>query len=153
MAEALADADQAIEAGATLGYGGQAAKQAVVAGVQAAMALGDTAKVEALLSMVEEASPGLRSPFLEGQAHRFRAMLHGDAGRYEAAEALFREFRLPFWLAVVQLEHAELLARGGRRDEAAPLLDEARETFEGLRAIPWLERTEAMGAREPVAGA
>jgi class 3 adenylate cyclase/tetratricopeptide (TPR) repeat protein len=152
-AEALADADAAIEAAATLGFGAQAVKQAVVAELQVATALGDTGKVEALLSMLEEAPPGLRSPFLEGQALRFRAALQGDERLYEAAEALFLEFRLPFWLAVAQLEHAELLVSGSRTDEAAPLLDDARETFEHLRATPWLERAaQSLGTREPVLG-
>jgi class 3 adenylate cyclase/tetratricopeptide (TPR) repeat protein len=152
--EALADADDAIEAVSTLGFGAQALKQALVVGLEAATALGDSAKAEALLSTVEEAPPGRRAPFLEGQAHRFRARLEGDERRYEAAEALFREFRLPFWLAVVQLEHAELLVGKGRVDEASLLLAEALETFERLDAKPWLERAEhAVAEREPVPGA
>ena len=52
---------------------------------------------------------------------------------------------MPFYLAVVQLEHAELLAPTGRADECGPLLTEAREIFERLRATPWLERVDALG--------
>ena len=52
---------------------------------------------------------------------------------------------MPFYLAVVQLEHAELLAGVGRSDECGLLLTEARETFEHLRAIPWLERLDPLG--------
>ena len=52
---------------------------------------------------------------------------------------------MPFYLAVVQLEHAELLAAAGLIDECAPLITEARETFEHLRAPPWLERVDALG--------
>ena len=52
-----------------------------------------------------------------------------------------------------QLEHAESLAEGGQAGEAAPLLAEARETFERLGAVPWLERLAAVsGEREAVAG-
>ena len=40
------------------------------------------------------------------------------------------------------LEHAELLAREGRETEAEPLVTEARETFEHLRAKPWLQRAD-----------
>jgi hypothetical protein len=48
---------------------------------------------------------------------------------------------LPFYLAVVQLEHGEWLMARGRPDDAQPLLAEARETFERLEATPWVERT------------
>ena len=51
---------------------------------------------------------------------------------------------MSFYLAVVQLEHAELLVGSDRADECEPLLAEARETFERLRAIPWLERVDAL---------
>jgi hypothetical protein len=51
----------------------------------------------------------------------------------------------------VLIEHAELLAQEGRAGEAEPLLREARETFERLRATPWLERVEAMSALRLVA--
>ena len=53
---------------------------------------------------------------------------------------------MPFYLAVTQLEHAEWLTAEGRNGEAAPLLDEARSTFGGLGAAPWLAQAEALGA-------
>jgi len=46
----------------------------------------------------------------------------------------------PFDRGVVLLEHGEWLGSEGRPREAAPLLAEAREIFERLRATPWLER-------------
>ena len=69
-----------------------------------------------------------------------------------AATAAFRTLAMPFWTAVVLLEHAELVARDGRQSEAEPLLAEARGTFERLRATPWLERVEASSAVRLVAG-
>jgi class 3 adenylate cyclase len=156
FADALTDADQALEAAATLGYAPQAAKQAVVAALEAALALGDSAKSHELISFLEEAPSGRRAPFLEGQAHRFRARLEGDEAGYAMAESIFREHELPFWLAVVQLEHGESLLEKELVDEAAPLLAEARETFDRLGATPWLERVTraSMPGREaePVAG-
>ncbi len=47
---------------------------------------------------------------------------------------------MPFWLAVVQLEHAEWLATRGRPREAEAMLGEARPVFDRLGAQPWLER-------------
>ena len=60
---------------------------------------------------------------------------------------MFREFGFVFYLAVTQLEHGEWLVGEGRDAEAEPLLSEARETFERLRATPWLERLDAAGMR------
>jgi len=59
----------------------------------------------------------------------------------------FREFGMPFWLAVTLTEHGEWLLSEDRVAEAEPLLAEARETFERLQAKPWLERVEAAEAR------
>jgi tetratricopeptide (TPR) repeat protein len=140
FAEALADADAATAAASTLGFAAQAVKQAVVAGAEAAFALGDSSKVEALIAPLEEAPPGRRAPFLEAQARRFRGRLTGDEAQYRAAESVFRELGLPFWLGVVLLEHAELLVREDRATDAEPLLGEAREIFERLEATVWLER-------------
>jgi hypothetical protein len=74
-----------------------------------------------------------------------------DEVGYKAAAGGFREYNFPFWLAVAQLEHAEWLAAHGRGAEAEPLLTEAREIFERLQAIPWLERADRVGeaARVP----
>ena len=148
FAEALADADDALAAASTLGFAAQAVKQAIVAGMEAATALGDTAKVEELVSSLEEAPPARRAPFLEGQARRFRARLAVDEAGYNAADSLFRELGLPFWLAVVLLERAELLVAQDRAGDAEPLLAEAREIFERLGATVWLERLD----RAPVVG-
>ncbi|MDQ3767085.1 MAG: hypothetical protein M3346_07040, partial [Actinomycetota bacterium] len=47
---------------------------------------------------------------------------------------------VPFYLAVTLLEHGEWLMRQDRNSEAAPLFQEARTTFERLKAKPWLDR-------------
>ncbi len=130
----------------SFGIGSQAVKQGLVEAVEAALALGERERADELLATVEALAPGLRPPYLEGQAHRFRARLAGaddtaETG-YTAAAARFRELEIPFWLAVTLLEHGEWLITQGTFDEAEPLLAEAREIFERLEARPWLERLE-----------
>ena len=139
-ADALADAEQTIEVSRTLGVAGQSTKQGIVEGIEAALALGDTAKADELLRIVEGVPAGTRPPYLDAQARRFRARMDGNAAGFEAAAAIFRELSLPFWLAVTLLEHGELT--GDR-----PSLDEAREIFERLEARPWLERLQAAASQ------
>ncbi len=153
--EALAHYEPTIEAGRTLGHGQQSVKQAAVVALEAAIALGDSAKARELIDSLEDASPSLQSPYLTAQAHRFRGRLDEDEAELEAASRIFRELELPFWLAVTLLEQSETLAAAGRVDEAAPYLEEAREIFGRLEATPWLERAEraTAGAEpEPVGG-
>jgi hypothetical protein len=59
------------------------------------------------------------------------------------AQELFRELEMPFFVAITEREHAEWLDEQGSSEEAEPLLAEAREIFERLRARPWLERVTA----------
>jgi tetratricopeptide (TPR) repeat protein len=110
--------------------------------------------VERRLRWFRNLRPADRGPFLEAQAERFRARLAAARGQADEAErgfkrgtALLREIAARFWLAVVLLEYGEWLAQAGRAEEAAPLLEEARETFERLEAKPWLERLDALGAQ------
>ena len=118
--------------------------------MEAAFALGEPAKIEDLLGLIESVPRGTRPPYLDAQAKRFRARLSGDSSGYEAAAAGFRELDLPFWLAVTLLEHAEWLAAEGRAEEAESHLGEARDILERLEAAPWLERVAAAAA-EPKA--
>jgi hypothetical protein len=66
---------------------------------------------------------------------------------FKQAAGRFRELLVPFYLAVVRLEHAEWLTAQGGADEADQLLAEAREIFERLEATPWLERLDALVPR------
>jgi len=95
-------------------------------------------------------------PIVQAQATRFRAQVavaRGEEARaeesFKIAAAAFRAYAMPFELARTQLEHAEWLVAQGRSDEAVPLVTEARETFERLRAAPSLERADALGAGMP----
>jgi hypothetical protein len=116
--------------------------------LEAAHILGQQGKTNELVEIVDRLSPGLRPPFLEATANRFRAHLAGDdpgADRhFAAAAAQLRGLDLPFHAAVVQLEYGEWLNARGRPDDAQPLLIEARETFELLQAQPWLDRVDAV---------
>ena len=143
LREALADVRAALETVPAMGLSFQTAKQAIVEGVEAALALGDTATAEELLTMVERThaaaclriSRRRRSASVRGSA--------GDAARLAAAAARFQELGLDFWHAVATLEQSEL-------DGDVSGLDEAREVFERLRARPWLERAQAASAARAV---
>jgi class 3 adenylate cyclase/tetratricopeptide (TPR) repeat protein len=152
---AESDAEGALAAGEegwatreALGTQHQNVKTSFVYGVEAAFALGLLDKVEEVVKQAEALRPGELPPSLEAHARRFRARLsaargeHDEVGaRFLSAASIFREYGMPFWLAVSELEHAEWLVEQGRADEAEPLFAEAREIFERLEATPWLERT------------
>jgi hypothetical protein len=121
-------------------YSYQQVKQGFVHAVEAALTLGRREQADQLLVRVEETPRGFRPPYLEAHVHRLRARLEGDEAGYTVAAARFRELSMPFWVAVTELEHAELLGSG---EEGERLLAEAREIFERLEATPWLERVDA----------
>ncbi len=60
----------------------------------------------------------------------------GSQPGFKAAEALFRQAENAFWLAVTLLDHGEWLLSERRDADAEPLLAEAREIFERLKAAP-----------------
>jgi len=138
--EALDDGEAAIEAGRVFGIAAQSAKLGLVEALEAARSLGEREKVDELLTLIEAVPPGTRPPYLDAQAIRFRALLGDNEAGLGAATERFRTIGIPFWVAVTQLEHGELLVGKGRADDAAQPLEEARETFERLGAAPWLAR-------------
>jgi predicted ATPase/class 3 adenylate cyclase len=150
---ALAAAEQAVATGEHFGIAVQSAKLGVLHALEAARALGDEARQNELLEIVDALPAGLRPPFLTATAQRFRAHLAGeDPGadrHFTAAETQLRALELPFHLAVVQLEHGEWLAARSRHSDAEPFLAEARETFERLQAGPWVQRVEAAQSSTP----
>jgi hypothetical protein len=141
FAEALADGAATIEAGPTLGADFQGVKHGVVDALEAALALGDSASAHELLAFIDGLSAGIRPPFFQAQAHRFRARMASDAAGLELAARLFRELEIPFSLGVTLLEHAELTG-----DETSRA--EAREIFERLGASPWLDKASATARQD-----
>jgi hypothetical protein len=104
------------------------------------------------MTRVEEATRGKGWGVVDAELARVRARFpeHDAIAELEESERRYREFEAPFQTAVVQAERAEQLVAAGRADEAARLFAEARDTFERLRAIPWLHRVEAGLGREQV---
>jgi class 3 adenylate cyclase/tetratricopeptide (TPR) repeat protein len=157
-ADALAAGEEAFDGRPVLSTSHQAVKLGFVEAVEAAFGLGKLDKVEQLVATVEALRPGEIAPFVRAQTLRFRARLaaaqdshDGVEPGFKQAESIFREFGIPFWLAVTQLEHGEWLLDQGRSEDARSLLDEAHTIFERLQAPPWLERAEQVmdGANQP----
>jgi class 3 adenylate cyclase/predicted ATPase len=151
--QALAAAEEVLTAGVVLRPADQAVKVAFPQALEAALTLGERERAEQLLTPIETLPPGLLAPSLRAHAARFRARLAAEDGEsrkaeqgFAAAAATFREFGMPFWLAVSLTEHGEWLADQGRAADAEPLVTEAREIFERLEANPWLERLDAARA-------
>jgi predicted ATPase/class 3 adenylate cyclase len=148
--EAMSAAERALEGRATHGLGSQDVKLGYLHALEAALALGEGDRAQELLAAIEEEPIGLRPPFLDACAHRFRARLAGEAptadGHYTAGAAQLRALELPFHLAVVLLEHGEWLVAQGRDADAEPFVAEAREIFERLEATVWLDRLEELQA-------
>ena len=156
-AEALAAAQKALAEVPVMGGSAQPIKDAFVEALEAASALGEIETVTELLARIDALRPRERTPYLQAQAARFRARLAAiarDRDRVEDdfkyAAHVFREYGVPFWLAVTQLEHGEWLVEQGSVEESEPLLDDAREIFVRLEATPWLERLDAVAGRERV---
>ena len=152
--EALAAADEALTTTLPIRPGDQSVKMAFPQALEAALALGERGRAEQLLATIEALPPGRLAPSLRAHAARFRARVAADDGEarkaergFAAAAATFREYGMPFWLAVTMTEHGEWLTAEDRSAEAEPLLAEARETFERLEATPWLARLGSAEAR------
>jgi hypothetical protein len=152
--QALAAAAEVLTATVGIRPADQAVKVAFPQALEAALALGERERAEQLLAPIETLPPGRLAPSLRAHATRFRARLAADDGEsrkaehgFAAAAATFREFGMPFWLAVTLTEHGEWLVSEDQASEAEPMLTEARGTFERLQAKPWLARVEAAEAR------
>jgi tetratricopeptide (TPR) repeat protein len=111
--------------------------------VETALMVNDVDRASEALVVVDAVPAGTAGPVVQAQAARFRARVEASRGDIQRAEdnfklaaAAFAEYGLVFLLACTQLEHAEWLVSVGRNEEAQPLLAEARETFEGLKATP-----------------
>jgi hypothetical protein len=148
-AEALAAGEEVVASRASLGLTHPSVKRGLVEAVEAALDIGDTAKADELLAIVQSARPGQVTLFLRAHAARLAARLAGRRGEIDsvepgflAAEQGFRDLGNPFGLGVTLLEHGEWMAGQGRVDEALPLLAEARDIFERLEASPWVERLD-----------
>ena len=147
--EALAAADRAVAVTAETGAGPRG--EGMLEALEAAARVSEN-ELRARLAQLDGLSRAEQTPFLRGQRARFQARLEpAEAdGLYLTATRLIGETELPFYLAVVQLEHAEWLTVQGRADEAEPLVADASATFERLRATPWIERAAAARSREPI---
>jgi len=112
----------------------------------------DEDKIRELLAVLDELHAGELVSFLRAQQARFRARLpeHDAEAELRGAEELFAQAEMPFHVAVTRLERAEHLLAHDGLEEAAALLEQARETFEELRARPWLERVEAAASQARV---
>jgi class 3 adenylate cyclase/tetratricopeptide (TPR) repeat protein len=151
--EAITAAWEAIELRGDVGLQNECVKEAIIVAAEEALAIGDTAEAERILSVVEEAPPGRRPVSLQAHAMRFRARMAAASGDLGASETglrgaigLFREMSAPFWIALAELDLAELLTNWGREQEARELLEEARNIFARLKAKPWLDRLDRVGA-------
>jgi class 3 adenylate cyclase/tetratricopeptide (TPR) repeat protein len=149
--EALDAAREVLANWADVGTSSEPGRESILVAIEAAFDLGDLEAVDELLGMIDAIPRGKQPHFLQAQASRFRGRLAAARGRPDEAESLFkgatgllREIESPFSMAVTLVEHAEWLAEQGRSDEAGPLLAEAHEIFERLKAKPWLERVEKL---------
>jgi class 3 adenylate cyclase/tetratricopeptide (TPR) repeat protein len=154
--DALQWAVETASLGGTMGIFHPLFKQAVAAALDAAVAQGDASRAGEIFDRIRRLSPGERTPLVDAQLARCDAHLAAGAGdltnadgRFRNAAELLREVGARFYLAVVLLEHGELLSE--RPEEAEPLLAEARETFEWLEAAPWLERASRFLSEPTVA--
>ena len=129
-------------------------KRLLVEGVEAALDADNLDAADELLGEWERMRPVDRTPYLEGHRARLTARLATRRGEAEHIEPgftraieIFRVIGMPFYLAVALLEDGEWLVSQGRAGEAEPLIAEARELFERLRAMPWLERADQAAHR------
>jgi len=107
---------------------------------EVACELPDEASARELLRRIESSAAGKRWRSVDAILSVLRARFpeYDAVAELEAAERAFSELEAPYFVAVAQAELASRLAASGRTEEAQHLTAEARETFERLRAEPYL---------------
>ncbi|HEU4978062.1 MAG TPA: AAA family ATPase, partial [Solirubrobacteraceae bacterium] len=124
--------------------------------MRCALDVGRLDEAAQLLALVDEMPPGHRPPYIDAQRERMRALLRAARGEDErveagllAAIAALDDLAYPYWRAVTQADLAGWLIGAGRREEAAPLLQQALATLMPLRALPALGRANELLAAVP----
>jgi hypothetical protein len=121
--------------------------------LECALELGERAKAEQVLAIIDGLRPGEVTPFYRALRARFRGRLaEGPAAatHFRDAERAYESLGMQFHLAVTRLEHAESLLAEGPSEEAETLRAAARDVFERLGARPWLERAAGVEAGKPI---
>jgi len=158
LREALATADAALAIRGTVGMTSWGTKGAIAEALEASLALGDMEKTRELLGILDALRPGELTPIFRAIRARFRGRLAAAAGdsaagaHFQEAERVYEGLGTPFHLAVTQLEHAEWLDAQGEAGDAAALQSAAREVFDRLGAMPWLERADRLQVGREVSG-
>jgi DNA-binding NarL/FixJ family response regulator len=115
--------------------------------VEAALAVGDLERAEAVLAPFEAAAARSRIPWSLAVSARCRGLVLAAQGRPdEAVDALVRALEahegspVPFELARTLLVHGQVLRRLKQKRSARESLERAAAIFDGLGAVPWAER-------------
>ena len=123
--------------------------------LEAAFALGDRAKMDALLAIVEQAPARLVEACLRAIGAHFgarRAALtvtgDGWCRLLRRGPDLPEMPSVPFELGACLSSTPSGSPASGQIDDAAPLAAEAREIFERLRATPYIERLDRLTRTE-----
>ena len=147
------DALQTAEATLRGSFGGLLVdiRGSLIEAVDAAFALRRDDKVMELIALVRGRVHGSWSPSLEAHILRWEARVAAGRGdvadadtRFAAAIARFVALSRPFWAAVTRLEYATALGAQDRDSDAEALIGLARAAFADLRALPWVQRSDAL---------
>jgi class 3 adenylate cyclase/predicted ATPase len=122
-------------------------------------ATSDAAIAHAAASSLADMPGSARTRQIESGVHRLRAIAAAIEGDEDAAAVAFgialanaRSTGYPFFLAPVLRDYGAWLVACGRADEAAPLLAEARELYEGMGATARIEQLDAIAPSVEIVG-
>ena len=115
-----------------------------------AHALVDVGRLDAAEAFIDEAdalAAARRDPLSPPASHaraRLAVARHTPEAAIDRSSARVRRCRrrMPYERALIELAHAQLLRREGKRRAASELLLDVRETFAALAALPALRRAE-----------
>ncbi|HEX5936412.1 MAG TPA: adenylate/guanylate cyclase domain-containing protein [Actinomycetota bacterium] len=138
-------AEIALDARGALSFAHSCVKEAAIAGLEAASALGDRTKMDEILEIIRSDALARRTLYFQAHIARFEARSSRHAEDeverlFKSSVGAFREIGFPFWMAVTLLEYGEWLRARDRGPDAAPIVLEAQSIFERLGARPWIER-------------
>jgi DNA-binding CsgD family transcriptional regulator len=127
------------------------------AACQAALAIGDMTRADAIATRLEEVAAGVGLASYAGAAKRCRGLVVGDVELLLAAVGEYRRSRHPLDEGMAAEDAAVLLIETGREVEGRRLFDQAMGIFERLGATRHARRAaaraRALGIRNGVRGA